>query len=114
MARKARELESAIIRGIYHADKTTIEPESLGLTYNVEESPLPRFGKEGWKAEAIEPMNQVKKAMIAAFEKDYLQRLMASHHGNVTRAAQAAGKDRRDLGRLLKKHGLDSHAFRIA
>jgi len=39
---------------------------------------------------------------------------MASHHGNVTRAAQAAGKDRRDLGRLLKKHGLDSHAFRIA
>jgi DNA-binding protein Fis len=26
--------------------------------------------------------------------------------GNVTRAAKIAGKDRRDFGKLLKKHGL--------
>jgi DNA-binding protein Fis len=31
---------------------------------------------------------------------------MQDTRGNVTRAAQIAGKDRRDLGKLLKKHGL--------
>jgi DNA-binding NtrC family response regulator len=43
---------------------------------------------------------------IEAFEKEYVQRLLEEHHGSVTSAARAAGKDRRAFGRLKKKYGL--------
>jgi transcriptional regulator with GAF, ATPase, and Fis domain len=35
---------------------------------------------------------------------------MRRHRGNVTQAAREAGKDRRALGRLIKKHHLDRRA----
>ena len=49
--------------------------------------------------------------MLEAFERQYIARLLTEHKGNVTRAAQAAGKERRDLGKLLKRHGVDPRAF---
>jgi two-component system response regulator GlrR len=46
-----------------------------------------------------------RKAMvIQEFEKAYLTELLRLHGGNVTHAAQEAGKDRRAFGRLIKKH----------
>jgi len=39
------------------------------------------------------------------FDRQYLRRLMTDHRGNVSRAAQEAGKERRDLGKLLKRTG---------
>lgn len=47
-----------------------------------------------------------KAVVIADFEKRYLTELLRVHQGNVTRAAHDAGKDRRALGRLIKKHRL--------
>ena len=55
----------------------------------------------------------LKQEMIAKFECDYLGALMLEFRGNVTRAARAAGKERRELARLLKKHGIDPQRFRI-
>jgi len=43
---------------------------------------------------------------IEAFEKHYVEKLLEEHNGSVTRAALAAGKDRRAFGRLKKKYGL--------
>ncbi len=43
---------------------------------------------------------------LRQFERSYLERLMQITRGNVTRAARLAGKERRCLGKLLKKHGL--------
>ena len=40
------------------------------------------------------------------FERDYVQRVLRSAQGNVTRAAQLAGKERRAFGKLMKKHGI--------
>jgi len=40
-----------------------------------------------------------------------LTRLLAEFMGNVTRAARAAGKERRAFQRLLDKHGLDRRMF---
>jgi len=56
----------------------------------------------------------LKQEMIETFERDYLIRLMAAHHGNITQAARSAGKERRDLGKLLKKYHLDPNNFRAA
>ena len=47
-----------------------------------------------------------KAAAVAAFEREYASQLFATHAGNVTRAARAAGQDRRVFGRLVKKYGI--------
>lgn len=45
-----------------------------------------------------------KSQMIREFERSYLIALMEGTEGNVSRAAQVAGMQRRDLQRLLRKH----------
>jgi len=42
----------------------------------------------------------------AAFERTYLEELLRKHDGNITRAAAEADKERRDFGRLVKKHNI--------
>ena len=54
-------------------------------------------------AEAHWPsFNEAKRAVVDAFEREYLGRLLRAHRGNVSRAAQSARKERRDFGRLLR------------
>lgn len=48
-----------------------------------------------------------KAEAVRCFERDYVLRVLQHTHGNVTRAAQMAGKERRAFGKLLKKHGID-------
>jgi DNA-binding NtrC family response regulator len=48
--------------------------------------------------------HRAKAATVERFEKQYLSWLMSETRGNVTQAAKRAGKERRALGRLLKKH----------
>ena len=54
--------------------------------------------------------NEAKKKMIDQFEKKYLTWLIKESNGNVTRAAKRAGKERRALGKLLKKHNIPKTA----
>ena len=51
--------------------------------------------------------------MIQNFELNYLTNLLAAHHGNITHAAIAAGKQRSTLQRLLRKYSLNPKSFRI-
>jgi DNA-binding NtrC family response regulator len=51
-----------------------------------------------------------KQATIEAFEREYVQELLRKHAGNITHAAQEAGKERRAFGRLAKKYGLAESA----
>jgi DNA-binding NtrC family response regulator len=59
-------------------------------------------------------LKAAKQRIIEEFERDYLTRLMREHNGNVSRAALAAGKERRDLGKLLKKYQIDPKLFHMA
>jgi DNA-binding NtrC family response regulator len=103
-----RELENAIIRAIHLNQNNVIEEADLGLSHPTREtqtdpeSPLDTSGT----------YQSMKRAAMEAFDKKYLTRLMAQHGGNVTQAARAAGKERRDLGKLLKKYRLDTKTFR--
>ena len=47
-----------------------------------------------------------------AFEHQYLQKLLKMTDGNVTRAAELAGRNRTDMHKLMKKHELDASSFR--
>lgn len=55
--------------------------------------------------------NEAKSSVIDEFEKHYLSSLMVQFRGNVTLAAKKACKERRALGKLLKKHGIERLNF---
>ena len=93
-----RELENVLQQVLLLTDARTIGPEHLPIPY----SPLPRTPSGA-------SMKQSKAQVLAHFEKDYLTELLREHHGNVSRAAQAAQTGRRSLGRLIKKHQLAKH-----
>ena len=79
-----------------------IEPEHLGLAPGA-------FEQASIADRCIEQhvsLQESKRQVVHAFEREYLTRLMARCSGNVTHAAQHAQKERRELGKLLKRHGL--------
>jgi len=98
-----RQLESVILRAVVLGDEHVVRRQHLGLGLDGEQAPEPQ--PEGDKYQDL------KRRAIADFERHYLARLMSTHRGNVSQAARAAGKERRELGRLLKKHALDRTRF---
>jgi two-component system, NtrC family, response regulator GlrR len=100
-----RELESAMVRALPAARGGTVEAEDLGLP-GMPSRRVPRL-----RPEALPTYKIQKRRVVEAFEQQYLRRLMSEHRGNVSRAARAAGKERRDLGKLLKRHGLNPRQF---
>ena len=52
------------------------------------------------------PFRDAREAALRRFEKQYLTQLWAEAEGNVSRAARAAGIDRKYLRKLLKRHDL--------
>lgn len=55
-----------------------------------------------------------KAQAISAFDQNFLVNLMERTCGNVSAAAARAGKERRSLGKLLKKYGIDPRKFQQA
>jgi DNA-binding NtrC family response regulator len=96
-----RELENTIVRAIHLRKAVLISATDLGLSIDVET--VPQAGRT---------FHALKQETIATFERRYLERVMHEHRGNVTHAALATGKERRELGRLLKKHRIDPQSFR--
>lgn len=56
--------------------------------------------------------NEAKQCVLRSFERSHLQRLMRESAGNVSRAARMAGKERRALGKLLKKYQIEANQYR--
>jgi DNA-binding NtrC family response regulator len=100
-----RELENAILRGTRLCRDGTIEVEDLGLPICVRQTPaqVPEF--------SLGPLKALKRRVIEGFEKEYLTRLMREHAGNVSEAARTAAKERRELGKLLKKSQINPRHF---
>lgn len=93
-----RELENVIHRAAVLAEGDCIEARELILdAQNQEDNPG--------------TFSSLKRAAIADFERRYLSDLLRVHEGNITRAARAAGKHRRALWELIRKHGLQSGAL---
>lgn len=98
-----RELENTIIRGIHLAEAEEIEVADLALA-GVDEPTVP-------DPAPTRSFSEAKREVVASFERGYLLRLISQHRGNVSNAARSAGKERRELGRLLKKHQLNPRDF---
>jgi DNA-binding NtrC family response regulator len=50
---------------------------------------------------------QAKRRAMTAFERRFLAQAIVRARGNISEAARLIGTERRHLGRLLKKHGID-------
>ncbi len=94
-----RELEHVVQRAVVLASRAVIQRSDIVLP-GMETS----MGQE--------PFKMAKAKTITKFEKDYITKLLQIYHGNITRAAQAAQKNRRAFWELIRKHGIDVQRFR--
>lgn len=60
----------------------------------------------------VVPYRMARASALTDFERDYVTGLLVRHSGNITHAAQSAGKDRRSFWHLMRKHQIDSAPFR--
>jgi DNA-binding NtrC family response regulator len=66
---------------------------------------------QGEQTRPYPSFRRAKALAVASFERRYLAELMAQTRGNVSAAARLANKERRALGKLLRKHGIDRQTF---
>ncbi len=102
-----RELENALHRAIVLARNGLITAGDLGAPICTSERPT---------AQTHQMLEGGLKAARARhsweFDDQYLRRILALAQGNVSEAARHAGTERRAMGRLLKRHGIEKDAFR--
>jgi DNA-binding NtrC family response regulator len=63
------------------------------------------------RAVEVRSYRRAKQLAVAEFERRFLARAIKSTAGNVSQAARLINTERRHLGRLLKKHGLETLAL---
>ena len=96
-----RELEGVIQRAIVMQQAPVLTPDDIELPQTTER----RFVES-------ELFRLEKSLAIGQFERDFVARLLVEHRGNISRAAKAAGKDRRSFQRLISKYGLERNSFK--
>jgi DNA-binding NtrC family response regulator len=96
-----RELEGLILRALVLTTSAILQAEDINLPQRTLKPP---------QENAL--LRQAKTNMIQNFEFSYLTKLLVAHHGNITHAARAAGKQRSTLQRLLRKYSLNPKSFR--
>jgi DNA-binding NtrC family response regulator len=96
-----RELENLLYREYLLSEGPVIQIE-----HPRDMSPLPPEPMHQPSGELT--FHRAKAMAVEAFERDYLSGLLSLAGGNVSLAAKLAGKERRSLGKLLKKYGLGS------
>ena len=94
-----RELQNVLMRASVLSDREVIEPSDINL-------PDEKPGVEDLSFRAL------KSRVVWRFEHDFLASVLHAHHGNISRAAVAAKKNRRAFWQLLRKHGLLPRATR--
>jgi len=111
-----RELEGVVHRAVAMASRELLEAQDLDVQENKRpESTGPTMTS---LSRGVMPsggsFQEMKEKVIEEFEIAFLSELLSTHHGNISRAARAAKKERRAFQRLLQKHGLDRQVFSAA
>ena len=94
-----RELEHVIMRAVALSTQPLIDASDLALPRRTS-TPL------------LESFKGAKNKVVAEFERSYIEKLLLLYDGNVSRAAQAAQKNRRVIWRLIRKHRIDVKSLR--
>ena len=105
-----RELDNIALRAYMSAESAVIGIDELSVAE-------PAFA--GLEPDSRHRTNEpdvgfsaAKTHAIRKFEQDYLSRLMQRASGNISAAARLSGTERRQLGKLLAKHGIETKQYR--
>jgi DNA-binding NtrC family response regulator len=93
-----RELENTIHRQFLIYDRDSIDLPEVDSDPPAAERESALLTAQAFRSAKLQAVNR--------FERAYLTELLGRTGGNVTQAARLAGKERRSLGKLLRKHGL--------
>jgi two-component system, NtrC family, response regulator GlrR len=102
-----RELENAVHREVLMSE----DPEVTFDTVMHESEFHANLGTTQKEELAASDFQTSKKKVIHEFERAYLMQVLERARGNVSAAARIANKERRALGKLLKKHGISREHF---
>jgi DNA-binding NtrC family response regulator len=94
-----RELEHVVERAVLFCDQTLIRENDICLPINKSKTCQMSF-------------KEAKANVVKEFERSYIERLLLSYKGNITKAAQAAQKNRRAFWELIRKHQIDVQSFK--
>jgi len=95
-----RELEYSIERAVLFCRGSVIQAAEISLPDTDSKMRLESF-------------KEAKAREIARFEKNYLQNLLSSCHGNITKSAREAQKNLRAFRQLIRKHRIDVSQFKL-
>jgi len=102
-----RELENIIQQAIIFAKDGLITSDTLPpeILENVIKPSLT-------KAELQDEKNRRTETIIRDIECSFLKRILSKTRGNITRAAEISGYDRRQIQNLIKKHDINTENFK--
>lgn len=64
-------------------------------------------------SDSIPHYRAARALALEAFDRQYLAEVLTRTRGNVTRAAKMAGKERRALGKLIKRYAIQTSVYRV-
>jgi DNA-binding NtrC family response regulator len=97
-----RELGHVLERAALLSAEGAIAPDDIDLPQTAE------------PAEVAEEFQAMKARVVQSFERSYIESMLIRTRGNVSEAARIAGKNRRALFELIRKHDITPSAFRSA
>lgn len=95
-----RELEHVIERVVVLCTQKTIQEEQI--IFSGTNNDLAQLS-----------FSEMKARVVSQFETNYLQSLLVAYKGNISKAAEAAQKERRTFWELLRKHNIDVQKFKV-
>ncbi|MFY9607371.1 MAG: sigma-54 dependent transcriptional regulator [Blastocatellia bacterium] len=95
-----RELEHVVQRAVVLSEQDVIDRSDLSLPFK-----QPNLEHES--------LQEAKARMVGHFEQNYIRGLLVAYKGNITRAAKAAGKNRRAFWELIRKHRIDVESLKL-
>ncbi len=109
-----RELRNVVLRAIPFCDGDSIELSALPEAFRQPEERTPPGApiRQGSATGVAMPkpgelsLREARDKIIDAFERQYLEDLLESCDGNLSKAARVAGVDRKTIARMLKRHGI--------
>jgi DNA-binding NtrC family response regulator len=101
-----RELENIIERAVIMEKSETLQRAELGLADSTRKAKSYQLGGE------LEPFQTMKKETVERFEREYLSQLLRRYKGNMSRSAEHAGMNIKNLHEKMARYGLKKEDFK--